>query len=504
MYALIHSFSLSGLEAEAVDVEVSISPGLPRFEIIGLADAAIRESRERIFQSMRQFGYEIPPGNITVNLAPAERRKRGAGFDLPIALGLLIASGQLPPSDRLGESLISGELSLDGRLKPCTGWFNAALSLKKNFRLLIFPVSNRHELTHFSDLLQFPVESLAEAIQVLGGHKPPTPVSAPPGEPFPAHEPNLDYSQVWGHRGAIEAIQIALIARMNLLLVGPPGCGKTLILRRMPTLFDPLSENESLEVTRIHAAGGHPIRHLIHHPPFREVHSGVGEASLVGGGINPTPGEISLAHRGVLFLDELAEFPRGHLQALRTPLVEKQITISRLSWQATFPADFMLAAAMNPCPCGHLGSDTRACLCSERMRKNYTGRISGPLLDRIDLILQIQEPKGLEVFGQKGQSSAALRAQMQQARSILSQNPEIFNPHRLRANLEGKPLHQSILRDAYQKGLLSLRRSASALKTATALALLSPHEEGHGSPTEEHLMAAINFCRNRVEGIQAA
>lgn len=500
MYAHLHSFSLSGLEAEAVDVEVSISPGLPRFEIIGLADAAIRESRERIFQSMRQYGFEIPPGNITVNLAPAERRKRGAGFDLPIAIGILTASGQIPPSEAIQETLISGELSLDGRLKPCAGWFNAALSLSHSYRGLLYPESNRNELTHFRGIHQFPVTNLDEAIQVIKKERSPVQIS-PPDHPGRPHEMGLDYNQVWGHASAIQAIQIALLARMNLLLVGPPGCGKTLLLRRIPTLFEPLPEAESLEVTRIHAAGGHAIRHLIPYPPFREVHSGVSEASLVGGGLSPTPGEISLSHLGVLFLDELAEFPRGHLQALRTPLVEKRITVSRLSWQMTFPADFQLAAAMNPCPCGHTGSSVRPCLCSDRMRRNYLGRISGPLLDRIDLILQVQPPHQGEVFQGRGESSESIRQRMSRARRILSERPHLLSSDYLRTVLDGKASLQSILKDSYQKGLLSLRRSASALRTAMAMELLSPDEDTTpGGLHPESLLAAISYCRNRLEG----
>ncbi|MBN8215347.1 MAG: YifB family Mg chelatase-like AAA ATPase [Spirochaetes bacterium] len=494
MYALLKSYSLQGLEAESVDVEVTVSPGLPRFEIIGLADAAIRESRERIFQSLRHFGFAIPPGSITVNLAPAERRKRGTGFDLPIALGLLIATGQVRASDVPLDTLVAGELSLDGRLQRCTGLFNAALSLRGHMNRLLFPSANRGELSHFRDLLHHPVETLSEAIDVMEGNRKPElpPAQEPEGATHPEH---LDYSQVWGNTSAIRAIQLAILARMNLLLIGSPGCGKTLLLRRIPTLLPKLSEDESLEVTRIHAAGGHPVRHLVRDPPFREVHSGVSAAPLIGGGLFPTPGEISLAHRGILFLDELAEFPRQHLQALRTPLSEKRVTISRLSWQATFPSDFQLAAAMNPCPCGFFGDELRTCICPDGARRAYMARISGPLLDRIDLILYVHSPKESEVFRTGQKSSTTLKEEMRLPADWLAQNPDHLNPDRLRRHLEGSPQLQAILRDAYTRGLVSLRRVGSVLRAAATLALLDGNLGESKDPREEHLYAALQFCR---------
>ncbi|MBL8992791.1 MAG: ATP-binding protein, partial [Spirochaetia bacterium] len=336
MFSRLKSFSLRGLDVTWVDVEVSVSPGLPKFEIIGMPDTAIRESRERIFQSIRHFGYSVPPGNITVNLAPAEKQKRGSAFDLPIALGLLKASSQIESSLELGNFLVAGELSLEGRLTRSSGIFNAALAaLQDSFGGFLFPADNAGELSSLSLPECGFARNLGEAVLILGGKKMERPLPYESTEGTSSiedkQEKPLDFARIFGNELAVRAAQIAVTAGMNLLLIGPPGCGKTLILRAMKGLRRPLAEQDRLEVTRIHSAAGLPVDGLLRLPPYREVHSTATLPALLGGGIFPMPGEISLAHKGTLVLDELSEFPRSHIQGLRVPLEEKRIILNRLA-----------------------------------------------------------------------------------------------------------------------------------------------------------------------------
>ncbi len=493
MYARIKSYTSFGLETTLVDVEVAVSPGLPRFDIIGLPDAAIRESKERIFQSLRTFDYGLPPGGITVNLAPAEIRKKGATFDLAIAIGLLLASGQIKPTLDLSTFVVAGELSLDGRLHRLTGLFGAGLKLPEiGLNDFLIPKSNLKELSSFRALKVFAADDLGEAIEVIEGVRTAT---EPPEQNLSNPTPvisSLDYDQLYGNEIAIRAVQLSLLANLNLLLIGPPGCGKSMILKRLPTLFTPLSLQESQEVTRIHSSGGKADSGLIQTPPFREVHSTVSLVSLIGGGSNPTPGEISYAHRGVLFLDELCEFPRVHLQALRTPLENKNITISRINYQILFPAQFILAAAANPCPCGYYGHPSGRCQCHPQRIEGYMGRISGPVLDRIELIVGVDPPKEGDLFKKSSRSSATLRSEILEAKEKLNRTPDLFKVERLQVLLDESLWMQKIFKHAYSQGFLSLRRVTAVLKTALALSLLEAKPLG-----EEQLFSALQFTRIR-------
>lgn len=505
MFSRLRSFSLRGLDVTWVDVEVSVSPGLPKFEIIGMPDTAIRESRERIFQSIRHFGYVVPPGNITVNLAPAEKQKRGSAFDLPIALGLLKASAQIQSDLELGNFLVAGELSLEGRLTRSGGIFNAALAaLQDSFSGFLFPADNAVELESLSLPECGFARNLGEAIQILGGGKieTPSPSEARDGDSHQAlsteekQEKPLDFGRIYGNELAVRAAQIAATAGMNLLLIGPPGCGKTLILRAMKGLRKPLAEQDRLEVTRIHSAAGLPVDGLLRLPPYREVHSNATLPALLGGGIFPMPGEISLAHKGTLVLDELSEFPRAHIQGLRVPLEEKRIILNRLASPIIFPSDFALAAATNPCPCGYYGDPVKACHCPPHRVNAFYQRISGPILDRIDLIIRVEAPKEGEIFGRGFKTTAELLSEMEGPRAVLEKSPGSFSPENLEKLLDETPWAQKILKAAYVRGMISLRRVRSILKTAKLLALFQ--EMGL---REEHLYEALQLCRFKWESV---
>lgn len=388
MLARARSVALIGVDAVPVEVEVDVSPGLPAFTVVGLPDQAVSEARERVRAAIRNAGLPFPAARITVNLAPADLRKEGPLYDLPIALGLLAAQDVIP-AGALAGLLLAGELALDGTLRPIAGAVNLALLAAQLQAGALLPAGNAPEATLIEDVTIWGASNLMEAVRHLSG-----------AQPLQAFEPDLqheehellpDLADLKGQVAARRALEVALAGGHNLLLIGSPGSGKTMLARRAPGLLPALTRAEALEVTRIHSAAGLLMQRgtFSLRPPMRHPHHTVSDAGLIGGGSIPKPGEVSLAHRGVLFLDEFPEFSRKALETLRQPLEDGKVSISRARATVEYPARFQLIAAMNPCPCGHFGDPEKACTCTPAERTRYASRLSGPLLDRIDLTLKV-------------------------------------------------------------------------------------------------------------------
>ena len=391
MLATLRTASVVGVDASTVHVEVDVSFGLPTFAIVGLPDSSVRESRDRVRSAVRHSGFDFPAHRITVNLAPADTRKTGTSFDLPIALGVLAAAG-LMPREVLNDALVVGELSLDGRVQPTHGVLPIALLAARAGTKLVLPAANVNEAALIENVALVPAASLAVVVEALVHGTAPAvpPVRRPLQTPADVSEPP-DLADVRGQRLAKRALEIAAAGRHNLLLVGPPGTGKTLLARRMPGILPPPSFPEALETTAIHSVAGvlAASSGLLADRPFRAPHHTVSNIALVGGGRDPRPGEVSLAHNGVLFLDEMLEFTRHALEALREPLEDGTVRIARAARTVQFPARFLLVCAMNPCPCGYANETTRVCRCTPPQIERYRGRLSGPLSDRIDLTVRV-------------------------------------------------------------------------------------------------------------------
>ena len=503
MLASLRTAAVFGIDACPVQVEVDVSFGLPAFTMVGLPDTSVRESRDRVRSAIRNSGFEFPAHRITVNLAPADVRKAGAAFDLPIALGILAAQGIVERRE-VPDVVILGELSLDGSIHPARGVLPIAAGARRDgISGVLLPQSNAHEAALVSGLTVFAVSSLAEAVRALNdpAHAATT-ASRPfaPAPPLSPERPTADLADVHGQLLARRALELASAGAHNLLFVGPPGAGKTMMARRLPGILPPLTFDEALAVTSVYSVAGllAPGAGLVAERPFRAPHHTISTAALVGGGSQPRPGEVSLAHHGVLFLDEMLEFSRNVLEVLRQPLEEGRVAIARVARTAMFPARFMLAAATNPCPCGYHGDPDRACRCTPQQIDRYRGRLSGPLRDRLDLTVDVPAlPPDVLSSTAEGESSVVVRERVVAARLRQQARYGVGGP---RTNAELTPplmaRHCRLDRDGLRLLSSAVKRlalSARGYERVRKLARTIADLDGSDDVRADHIAEALQF-----------
>jgi magnesium chelatase family protein len=496
MLSKVCSSATLGVEAYLVEVEADIQQQLPAFVTVGLPEGAVRESKERVTSAIKNSDFMFPAKRVTVNLAPADIRKEGTAFDLPIAVGILAATGQIL-RDRFDEYVFLGELSLDGTVRPVPGVLPMALHIggENGVKGILVPKDNAHEAAMADSVPVYPVKSLQETVHFLEDETTIKPHTVDVASVFDeARQYSQDFTDVKGQESAKRALQVASAGGHNIIMIGPPGSGKTMLARRMPTILPDMAIAEALETTKIHSVAGRlPAgKALIATRPFRAPHHSISYAGLVGGGSIPKPGEVSLAHHGVLFLDELPEFKKDILEMLRQPMEDNQVTISRATTTITYPAGFMFIAAMNPCPCGYFGDRDHECNCSTSEIQRYMSRISGPLMDRIDIHITVPSVKFKELSSEtSGQTSRDIRQSVNRARDLqherFKNEPNIFcNAHMdsrdIRKHCRIGEKSQALLATAISQQGLSARAYDRILKVARTIADLAgsePMEIGH-------------------------
>ena len=500
--------AVNGMEVTTVTVEVSLTRGV-LFHLTGLADVAVKESRDRIAAALLNNGYKFPVADITVNLAPADIKKEGSSFDLPLAIAILAANDKMK-YDRLGDYMLVGELGLDGKLQPIRGALPIAIRARaEKFKGLIVPRQNVREAAVVNNLEEYGMDELLDVIAFLNGTSQAEPYVIDTRKEFYEQQCrfDLDFADVKGQESVKRALEVAAAGGHNLAMIGPPGSGKSMMAKRLPSILPPLSLAESLETTQIHSIAGKLSQNtsLISQRPFRSPHHTISQVALVGGGNNPQPGEISLAHNGVLFADELPEFNKATLEVLRQPLEDRKITISRAKYTVEYPCSFMFVASMNPCPCGYYGDPTHQCVCTPGQIQRYMNKISGPLLDRIDIQIEITPVPFKDISqAQPGEPSAAIRERVIAARKMQEERFKTIKGVYCNAQMTERMIHQyaepdeagiNMLRMAMERLSLSARAYNRILKVARTIADLD-HSENVQS---HHLAEAIGY-RNLDRG----
>jgi len=501
MLVKVASAAIQGIHAKPVQIEVHLSRGI-RFSLVGLPDNAVRESHERIVSALQVNGMDLPRKQIVINMAPADLRKEGTSYDLPLLVGIMAAGDYIPVAS-VENSLFIGELSLDGRLQPIRGVLSVAMLTKESgIKRLILPAANAQEASAVEDLDVFGVENILDLVQLLKDNSAfsPTKANLLPS-PMEASSHTEDFSDVKGQDYVKRAVEVACAGGHNLLFVGPPGAGKTMIAHCIPGILPPMSRQEALETTKIHSVAGKTALGfgLLHQRPFRSPHHSISPVALVGGGSKPQPGEISLAHNGILFLDELPEFQRNVLEVLRQPLEERSIRISRISYSIDYPAGFMLVASMNPCPCGYYNHPNKACVCSPGQIQRYMTRISGPLLDRIDLHIEIAPVTYEKLSDLKpSEPSQCIRARVVHAREVQEKRFGILSDTTCNARMKTREIHRfaqpdeagrKLLKAAMERLNLSARAYDRILKVSRTIADL----DGCDHVESRHVAEAIQY-----------